>query len=61
MENNENNKEYEVNQETINNEDNEQPKKFDPAAEAKNKIIFFVVVVALLIAGKFIFNFWYFF
>ena len=35
MENNENNKEYEVNQETINNEDNEQPKKFDPAAEAK--------------------------
>ena len=34
-----------------------EPKKFDPAAEAKNKIIFFVVVVALLIAGKFIFNF----
>ncbi len=59
MENNENNKEYEVNHETINNEneDNEQPKKFDPAAEAKNKIIFFVVVVALLIAGKYIFNF----
>lgn len=48
-ENNNNNEEYRTNSE----ENQELPKPYDPASEAKGKIILFVVIVALMIAAKF--------
>lgn len=48
-ENNNNNEEYRTNSE----ENQELPKTYDPASEAKGKIILFVVIVAIMIAAKF--------
>ncbi|GAB4273820.1 MAG: hypothetical protein Kow0029_13730 [Candidatus Rifleibacteriota bacterium] len=37
-----------------NNEMNTQPPKYDPAGETKQKIIFFVAAIAVLIVLKFV-------
>lgn len=53
MENNEN---QEIKESTSVEEQNQQV-KYDPAAEAKHKVIFFLVVVAIMIALKYLCNF----
>lgn len=52
---NKNNDEY--TNEPINNGEQTFQGKHDPAAEAKGKIIFFVVVVAIMIVLKYVFKF----
>lgn len=49
---NNNNNEY-----TNSSEETNQPQKYDPVGEFKTKIIFLVVIVAIMIAVKFIFGF----
>ncbi len=49
-ENNNNNEEYRTNSE----ENQNLPKPYDPASEAKGKIILFVVIVAIMVAAKFL-------
>lgn len=46
---NNNNEEYRTNSE----ENQDLPKPYDPASEAKSKIILFIVIVAIMIAAKF--------
>lgn len=41
---------YTTNAEELEN----RPKKLDPAAEAKSKVIFFVVIVVAMIAAKYL-------
>ncbi len=53
MDNNENNN----NNEYSNEEEANQPRKYDPAGETKSKLIFFAVLIVIMVAVKYIFGF----